>query len=60
MIENPDDVQITLKVTMSVKEWDVVRCGLSRSTLPEISLINAITNAFSQIRKIIYVNENEE
>lgn len=60
MIENPDNIELTIKITMKTKEWDIIRNQLDEKTSEGWYFAKAITEAFSQIRKIVYINQNEE
>jgi hypothetical protein len=59
LIENPDEVEFTLKLTMTAKEWDELRDQLQRAhgavnTLPGRRLSLAITSALTSVRKAHY------
>ena len=60
MIENPDNIELTIKITMKTKEWDIIRNQLDEKTSEGWYFAKAITEAFSQIRKIVYINQNEK
>ena len=32
MIENPDNIELTIKITMKTKEWDIIRNQLDEKT----------------------------
>jgi hypothetical protein len=57
MIENPDEVKCTIKLTMTVKEWTELRDQLANKC-PSWDLSRIITNLLSQARKVYYA-ENE-
>jgi hypothetical protein len=58
MIENPDDIQATMKITMSIKEWTELRDQLD-STWPSWRLSSAITHVISEARKVYYAPEKD-
>ena len=49
-IENPDDVQMTLTVTMPARDWKVLRDQL-QTTYPSWKLSDAISNMVSAATK---------
>lgn len=49
-IENPDDVQMTLTVTMPARDWKVLREQLA-TTYPSWKLSSAITNMVDSATK---------
>lgn len=56
MIEKPDDIQATMKITMSVKEWTAIRDQLA-DTWPSWQFSVAITQIISDARKVYYADE---
>lgn len=52
-IEKPDDVEVTLTLTMKASEWCDVRDQL-QNKYPSWQLSSAITDMLSKIRKIVY------
>ena len=56
MVENPDQVQVTIKMTMSMKEWTVLRDQL-KSEWPSARLSSHITDVVGKIRKVVYAEE---
>jgi hypothetical protein len=53
MIEHPQDVECTMKLTMSVKEWEDLRDQLDRKW-PSSRLCDAITSILTEVRKVYY------
>lgn len=53
MIEKPDDVEATMKITMSVREWTELRDQLA-DKWPSSWMSGAITDLLSQARKVYY------
>jgi len=58
MIENPQEIECTMKLTMSVKEWEKLRDQLE-SKWPSSRLQQAITQVLSEARKVYYANDVE-
>ena len=56
MIEQPDEVQATMKITMTVKEWCELRDQL-QSKWPSSRLSLAITQVLAEARKVYYAPE---
>ena len=56
-LEKPDDVEVTLIVTMSAKKWCHIRDQL-KSEWPSWELSSAISNMLDNVRKIVW-DENE-
>jgi hypothetical protein len=56
MIENPDGVQVTIKMTMSIKEWTDLRDQLANKW-PSSNLSSHITSVVGQMRKVVYAEE---
>jgi hypothetical protein len=52
-VENPDDVEVTLKLTMSLKEWAEVRDQL-HSSYPSWCLSSIITSTLASVRNVHY------
>lgn len=52
-IEKPDDVEVTLTVTMSAKKWCELRDQL-KSEWPSWELSSAISNMLGNVRKIVW------
>lgn len=59
MMENPDQIEATLKITMSLKKWDEL-CGQLKDAYPSWELSAAITDLLAQARKIFYPKVDEE
>lgn len=53
MIEKPDEIVATMKLTMPVKEWEELRDQLS-SKWPSHDFSRAINDLLSQARKVVY------
>lgn len=58
MIESPQKVKCTLKLTMTCKEWEELRDQLS-SAHPSWKLSRAISDILCEVRKVYYAPENE-
>jgi hypothetical protein len=58
MIENPLEITATMKVTMTVKEWEELRDQLENKW-PASRLSLAITSLLSEARRVIYAEEKE-
>jgi hypothetical protein len=65
MIENPADVELTMKFTMKAKDWEILRDQIYNNlngksvSWPLSELTHGIDNAFAKIRKIVYADEME-
>lgn len=57
MIEAPDEIEATMKITMSVKEWTNLRDQLD-SKWPSSRLGIAITQVLAEARKVYYAQDN--
>jgi hypothetical protein len=53
MVENPDEIEMTLKLTMSIKDWCQLRDDLSKA-YPAWKLSHAITEMLSRARKVFH------
>ena len=53
MIENPDEIKATMKITMTVKDWTELRDQLAKA-YPSWGLSSMITDLISQARKVFY------
>ena len=58
MIENPQEIECTMKLTMNVKEWEDLRDQLN-TTWPSSRLSQAITEILSEVRKVYYAKDVE-
>jgi hypothetical protein len=58
MIERPDEIEATLKITMKVKDWEILREQLV-GKWPSSDLSSTITDLLSQARKRIYPTPQE-
>lgn len=56
MVENPDAVLVTIKMTMSMKEWTDLRDQLANQW-PSSNLSGHITDVVGQMRRIVYAKE---
>ena len=56
MIEEPDKIEATMKITMTVKEWTELRDQLTNKW-PSCNLGNAITTVLIEARKVYYADE---
>jgi hypothetical protein len=57
-IEKPDDVRVSLTVTMTAKEWEELRGQLS-AKWPSSELTYQITNLLAQTRKVLWVQRED-
>lgn len=58
MIESPQEIECTMKLTMSIKEWESLREQLENKW-PSSRLQQAITQVLSEARKVYYANDVE-
>ena len=58
MLENPQDLEATMKITMTVKEWENLRDQLENKW-PSSRLSQAITQVIIEARKVYYADEVE-
>ena len=58
MIESPGEVEATMKITMTMKEWEALRDQLS-TVWPSSRLATAITNLLADSRKVFYADDRE-
>lgn len=56
MVEDPDRVQVTIKITMSIKEWTDLRDQLSKEW-PSSNLSYQITDVVGKMRRVVYAEE---
>lgn len=56
-LENPNEIEVTLTVTMTAKKWCELRDQLE-TKWPSWELSSAITNLLGNVRKIVW-DENE-
>lgn len=59
MVENPDDIEMTMKITMTVGDWTKLRDQLQQK-YPSWRLSGMITNLLSQARKVFYEEHETE
>lgn len=57
MIEEPQSVECTMKITMSVKEWEDLRDQLA-AKWPSSRLSESITGILTEVRKVYYGSDN--
>ena len=55
MVESPEEIEMTAKITMSAKEWDELRDQLSNKW-PASRLTNIITEMLTDARRVFYAN----
>jgi hypothetical protein len=58
-IEKPDDIDCTMKITMSLGQWKKLRAQLP-SEWPSMDLYRAIGDLVGQAEQTFYVSEAEE
>lgn len=56
MVENPGEIDMTLKLTMSIAEWEKLRDQLGRDH-PSWRLTAAITDMMSAAKKVYYASD---
>jgi len=60
MIENPESIETTLKLTMTVKEWESLRDALeNKGDVSICNLTRVINDLLSQARKVLYPTPKE-
>ena len=59
--EKPDDIEFTVTITMTAKEWEKLRDQLDTmekvASYPSNRLVYQITDLLAQARKIYWANE---
>jgi hypothetical protein len=58
MLENPEAAEATLKITMTVKEWEEFRDQLA-DKWPSARLSTAITSVLVDARRVVYAPEKD-
>jgi hypothetical protein len=58
MLENPEAMEATVKITMTVKEWEDLRDQLVQKW-PSSRLSNAITSMLVDARRVVYAPEKD-
>ena len=58
MIEDPQGIEATMKITMTVKEWEDLRDQLAKAW-PSSRLSNAITSVLTDARRVVYAPEKD-
>lgn len=56
MVENPDDIVMTARITMTAKEWLELRDQL-KDAYPAWQLSGVITEMISDARKVFHASE---
>lgn len=62
MVENPDGIECTLKMTMTIGEWSAIRDQFNDSfsfDIPARCMSNAITSMVTAARKVYYAEETD-
>lgn len=59
MAESPDEIVMTMKLTMSLKQWSDLRDQLE-SKWPAIDLSRKISDLLTQGRKVFYAKMEDE
>ena len=59
MIENPDDIEATIKLTMTIKKWVELRDQLVNN-YPSWELSSKISEVVSTARKVFYAEQDIE
>ena len=58
MIEEPEKIEATMKITMTVKEWEELRDQLVQKW-PSARLSSAITGLLIDARRVVYAPEKD-
>lgn len=58
MIENPGEIECTMKITMTMTEWEELRDQLE-SKWPSSRLSSAITHVLVNARKVYYAPDQD-
>lgn len=58
LIENPKDIEGTIKLTMTMREWEELQ-GQLITAWPSSRLSQTITDLLCQARKVFYAHEPE-
>lgn len=58
MLENPDEIQATMKITMRVKDWKELRDQLAQKW-PSSQLSVAITSVVAEASKAYYAPDKD-
>lgn len=59
MVENPDDIVMTIKLTTTMKEFGELRDQLE-NVWPSSRLSNVITEMFRDAHKVFYASDEED
>ncbi len=57
-IENPKEIECTLKITMSMKEWETLQDQLE-TKWPSWCLSQAITHMVQEVKKVYYAPDQD-
>lgn len=58
MLECPENAEATMKITMTVKEWEEFRDQL-QNKWPSSRLSSAVTAMLSEARRVVYAPEKD-
>lgn len=58
MIENPQAIEATMKITMTVQEWEQLRDQLQQK-YPSWKLSEAISSVITDARRVVYAPEKD-
>jgi hypothetical protein len=58
MLESPETAEATMKITMTVKEWEDFRDQL-QNKWPSSRLSSAVTSMLSEARRVVYAPEKD-
>ena len=58
MVENPDEIEMTAVMTMTMKEWDTLREQLI-AHWPSSRLSTVITEMLGDARRVFYATEED-
>jgi hypothetical protein len=58
MIENPKEIECTMKITMTMSEWENLRDQLENKW-PSSRLSSAITSVLIETRKVYYAKDQD-
>lgn len=61
--ENPEGIDFTMTITMSAKDWELLRDQLDKSSIgssyPSWQMKSAINDVLAQARKIYWATDDE-
>lgn len=58
MVESPDNIEMTMKITMTIREWTELRDQLENKW-PSLRLSQAINSLIVDARKVYYAPETD-